>query len=59
MQNGFIESFDGRLRDECLNEHLFTNLKEESQIIEAWRIDYNTIRPHTSLGGLTPCNPPH
>lgn len=53
-QNGFIESFNGRLRDECLNEHLFNSLKEASQIIEAWRIDYNTRRPHTSLGGLTP-----
>lgn len=54
MQNGFIESFNGRLRDECLNEHLFSNLKEACQIIEAWRIDYNTNRPHSSLGGLTP-----
>ena len=54
MQNGFVESFNGRLRDECLNEHLFTNLKEARQIIEAWRIDYNTNRPHTSLNGLTP-----
>ncbi len=53
-QNGFIESFNGRLRDECLNEHLFMNLKEATEIIEAWRIDYNTARPHTSLGGLTP-----
>lgn len=53
-QNGFIESFNGRLRDECLNEHLFTNLKEATNIIEAWRMDYNTARPHTSLGGLTP-----
>ena len=53
-QNGFIESFNGRLRDECLNEHLFNNLKEASEIVEAWRIDYNTRRPHTSLGGLTP-----
>jgi len=53
-QNGFIESFNGRLRDECLNESVFTTLKEAIQIIEAWRIDYNTLRPHTSLGGLTP-----
>lgn len=49
-----MESFNGRLRDECLNEHLFTNLKEARQIIEEWRIDYNTNRPHTSLNGLTP-----
>jgi putative transposase len=54
MQNGFVESFNGRLRDECLNEHLFANLKEARHIIEAWRIDYNTNRPHTSLNGLTP-----
>jgi putative transposase len=54
MQNGFVESFNGRLRDECLNEHLFTNLKEAREIIEDWRIDYNTNRPHTSLNGLTP-----
>ena len=54
QQNGFAESFIGRLRDECLNEHLFDSLKEARHIIEAWRIDYNTGRPHTSLSGLTP-----
>jgi putative transposase len=54
MQNGFVESFNGRLRDECLNEHLFTNLPEARRLIEEWRTDYNTNRPHTSLGGLTP-----
>jgi putative transposase len=54
MQNGFVESFNGRLRDECLNEHLFANLNDARQIIEDWRIDYNTNRPHTSLKGLTP-----
>ena len=54
MQNGFVESFNGKLRDECLNEHLFSNLTEARQIIEKWRIDYNTNRPHTSLGSLTP-----
>jgi putative transposase len=53
-QNGFIESFNARLRDECLNEQLFNSLAEARQIIEAWRIDYNTKRPHTSLEGLTP-----
>ena len=53
-QNGFIESFNGRLRDECLNEHLFVSLPEARRIIEEWRIDYNTNRPHTSLNGLTP-----
>ena len=50
-QNGFIESFNGRFRDECLNEHLFTSLPEARRIIEEWRIDYNTRRPHTSLTG--------
>jgi len=54
QQNGFAESFIGRLRDECLNEHLFGSLREARHIIEAWRIDYNTDRPHTSLSGLTP-----
>ena len=54
MQNAFVESFNGRLRDECLNEHIFGNLAEARLIIENWRIDYNTQRPHTSLGGLAP-----
>ena len=54
MQNASVESFNGRLRDECLNEHLFENLAEAKHIIETWRIDYNTQRPHTSLNGLTP-----
>ena len=53
-QNAFVESFNGRLRDECLNEHLFDSLGDARRIIEAWRIDYNTVRPHTSLGGLAP-----
>jgi putative transposase len=54
QQNGFVESFNGRFRDECLNEHLFSTLAAARRIIEAWRIDYNTARPHTSLNGLTP-----
>ena len=54
LQNGSVESFNGRLRDEYLNEHLFTTLNEARQIIEEWRIDYNTNRPHSSLNGLTP-----
>jgi putative transposase len=54
MQNGFVESLNGRFRDECLNEHLFRGLHAARQIIEAWRIDYNHHRPHTSLRGLTP-----
>jgi len=54
MQNAFVESFNGRLRDECLNENLFGNLAEARQIIETWRVDYNVNRPHTSLEGQTP-----
>jgi putative transposase len=54
QQNGLVESFNGRFRDECLNEHLFASLVAARGIIEAWRIDYNTERPHTSLDGLTP-----
>ena len=54
QQNGFVESFNGRFRDECLNEHLFGNLPGARRTIEAWRTDYNTQRPHTSLNGLTP-----
>jgi len=53
-QNAFIESFNGRFRDECLNEHWFANLGEARRIIEAWRIDYNQDRPHSALGYLTP-----
>lgn len=54
MQNGFVESLNGRFRDECLNEHLFRNLPSARRPIEAWRIDYNHHRPHTSIRGLTP-----
>lgn len=53
-QNGFCESFNGRLRDECLNDHYFTSLDDARQKIEAWREDYNRVRPHTSLDGMTP-----
>jgi putative transposase len=54
MQNGLVESLNGRLRDECLNEHLFRNFRPAREIIEEWRDDYNQHRPHTSLKGLTP-----
>jgi putative transposase len=54
VQNAFIESFNSRLRDECLNEHVFLTLVEAREIIEAWRHDYNHVRPHSSLGALTP-----
>ena len=52
--NGFVESLNGRFRDECLNEHMFRNLPSARRLIEEWRTDYNNHRPHTSLGGLTP-----
>ena len=54
MQNGLVESFIGRLRDECLNEHLFASYGHARRVINAWRIDYNSTRPHSSLYGLTP-----
>ena len=54
VENAFVESFNGRFRDECLNEHWFTSLADARQIIESWRCDYNQTRPHSSLGGLTP-----
>lgn len=54
IQNAFIESFNGKLRDECLNENWFSSLEEAQKIIEGWRRDYNEKRPHTALGGLTP-----
>ena len=54
MQNAFVESFNSRLRDECLNQHLFLTLAEARETIESWRHDYNHSRPHGSLGALTP-----
>lgn len=53
-ENGHIESFNGRLRDECLNVHQFMSLEHAQQIMDAWRNDYNHERPHGSLGHLTP-----
>ena len=53
-QNAFIESFNSKLRDECLNEQVFTSLAEARAIIEDWRYDYNHLRPHSSLAALTP-----
>ena len=50
MQNGYIESFNGRMRDELLNETLFIDLDQARQLIGAWVADYNTARPHSSLG---------
>jgi len=54
VQNAYIESFNGKLRDECLNENYFTSLADAKATIEAWRKDYNETRPHSSLGDLTP-----
>ncbi len=54
VQNAIIESFNSRLRDECLNEHVFLSLAEARDLIASWRHDYNFVRPHSSLGGLTP-----
>ena len=54
MQNGFVESFNGWMRDELLNEHLFDNLRHARNLVAAWRNDFNHHRPHSSLTGLTP-----
>ena len=54
MQNGYIESFNGRFRDECLNEHLFQTLHQARKEIAAWRLDYNEVRPRGSVGRMPP-----
>jgi putative transposase len=54
MQNGYIESFNGRMRDELLNESLFIDLDQARQLISDWAADYNTARPHSSLGYKAP-----
>jgi len=54
VENAFIESFNGRLRDECLNVEQFASITDAQAKIEAWRVDYNQRRPHGSLGHLTP-----
>jgi len=53
-ENGYVESFIDKLRDECLNCEIFQNWKEAETIVEAWRQDYNNYRPHSALGYLTP-----
>ena len=53
-QNALIESFNGKFRDECLNQNWFVDLRDAREVIEAWRVDYNTVRPHSSLGYRTP-----
>jgi putative transposase len=54
VDNRFIESFNGRFREECLNDNWFMSLRDARDIVETWRLDYNTARPHSSLNDLTP-----
>ena len=54
VENAYVESFNGRVRDECLNLHWFQSLEQARLILFVWRDDYNENRPHTSLGGRTP-----
>ena len=54
VENAFVESFNGKFRDECLNEHWFVDLPDARTKIEAWRCDYNEVRPHSSLDNNTP-----
>ncbi len=54
VQNAYIESFNGRFRDECLNTHLFSSISNAREKIERWRIEYNEWRPHSSLGNISP-----
>lgn len=53
-ENGYIESFNGKFRDECLNQHYFMDLHNAKEVIENYRLEYNTVRPHRSLNDLTP-----
>ena len=53
-ENGYGESFNGKLRDECLNEEIFDSLREAQVVIEKWRVEYNTRRPHSALGNRPP-----
>lgn len=54
QQNAFIESFNGSLRDELLNEEIFDTLDDARRKLALWRYDYNAVRPHSSLGNQTP-----
>lgn len=54
VENAFIESFNGRLRDECLNAHVFISTVEAQRVLDAWRHDYNHVRPHSALQDRTP-----
>ena len=53
-ENAYIESFNGRLRDECLNGNLFFSIDDARRKLEVWRVDYNMVRPHSSLGDRSP-----
>jgi putative transposase len=52
--NAYIEGFNSRFRQECLNTYWFLSLEDARSKIEAWRMDYNTVRPHTAIGHVTP-----
>ena len=54
IQNAFVESFNGKLRDECLNEHAFTSIDEARRLIGDWHHEYNELRPHAALDNRTP-----
>lgn len=54
IENCFVESFNGKMRDECLNGHWFTSVRDAQRVVELWRLDYNHVRPHSSLGQLPP-----
>jgi len=54
VENAYIESFNGKFRDECLNEHWFVTLDHAREVIEAWRRDYNEVRPHSALDNVPP-----
>jgi putative transposase len=54
MQNGFVENFNGRMRDELLNKHIFDSLRHARNLVAAWRDDFNHHRPDSSLAGMTP-----
>ena len=53
-QNAFAESFQGRMRDECLNEHLFFSINHARAVVAGWVDDFNTARPHSAIGYMTP-----